>query len=372
MKKIVGILSMQRVINYGSFLQAYALKKMIKEVGATEVHFIDIKKGRQLELPIKETQLERFKRILSIIFSKKIITKIKDKHFNSILTKKFKTEYYKLLELDKTPPPHFDLVIIGSDEVFNCCQVSSWGFTTQLYGDIKADKIISYAGSFGHTTYENIIHYNLDKEISNALTNIKNISVRDENSHNIIFKLTTTKPTIHLDPVLLYDFSTEIGKCQKPHLDNYIVVYSYQERINSPEEIKAITSFAKKHNKILVSIFCRYDWCDKAIIPSTPFDVITWFSHADYTITDTFHGTIFSIITQRKFVTFIRSTNNQKISFLLNNLNLRNRTITSANQLSTILNQDIDYKPTLDIIASNRKLTKSYLSEALCSNQTII
>ena len=42
MKK-VGILSMQRVQNFGSLLQSYSLKKMLEELGA-EVHFIDIKK----------------------------------------------------------------------------------------------------------------------------------------------------------------------------------------------------------------------------------------------------------------------------------------------------------------------------------------
>ena len=48
MAKVVGILSMQRVVNYGSFLQAYALKQLLLSVGAGAVHFIDIEPGRQL------------------------------------------------------------------------------------------------------------------------------------------------------------------------------------------------------------------------------------------------------------------------------------------------------------------------------------
>ena len=44
MGKIVGILSMQRVLNYGSFLQAYALKQLLLKNGADEVCFIDIEK----------------------------------------------------------------------------------------------------------------------------------------------------------------------------------------------------------------------------------------------------------------------------------------------------------------------------------------
>ena len=48
----VGILSMQRVINYGSFLQAYALKNLIESLGH-EAYFVDVKKGRQLGSVVK-------------------------------------------------------------------------------------------------------------------------------------------------------------------------------------------------------------------------------------------------------------------------------------------------------------------------------
>lgn len=48
MGKVVGILSMQRVLNYGSFLQAYALKQLLLQNGADDVYFIDIEKGRSL------------------------------------------------------------------------------------------------------------------------------------------------------------------------------------------------------------------------------------------------------------------------------------------------------------------------------------
>lgn len=44
----MGILSMQRVLNYGSFLQAYALKQLLLQNGADDVYFIDIEKGRSL------------------------------------------------------------------------------------------------------------------------------------------------------------------------------------------------------------------------------------------------------------------------------------------------------------------------------------
>ena len=53
----MGILSMQRVLNYGSFLQAYALKQLLLQNGADDVYFIDIEKGRSLAGFEQETTL---------------------------------------------------------------------------------------------------------------------------------------------------------------------------------------------------------------------------------------------------------------------------------------------------------------------------
>ena len=78
----------------------------------------------------------------------------------------------------------FDLVIIGSDEVFNATIPSSWGFTTQLFGDIdNANKVVSYAASCGSTTFEyakifgiianmNFRHFFSKKIISNSFKKI--------------------------------------------------------------------------------------------------------------------------------------------------------------------------------------------------------
>ena len=56
-----------------------------------------------------------------------------------------------------TADSHYDIVVIGSDEVFNCAQKTWFGFSPQLYGEgLNADKVISYAASFGATTIEKL------------------------------------------------------------------------------------------------------------------------------------------------------------------------------------------------------------------------
>lgn len=56
--KKIGIMSMQRIINYGSFLQAYGLKKMIESVSKSEVEFIDYRFGVDITNRLKNRSLK--------------------------------------------------------------------------------------------------------------------------------------------------------------------------------------------------------------------------------------------------------------------------------------------------------------------------
>ena len=373
MGKIVGILSMQRVINYGSFLQAYALKQLLLQNGADEVYFIDIEKGRELpgfEYSKNQSKWHKLKRLLQIIFTGLLFQKIRDRKFTKRLKKSIE-DCFPILELDKPAPKEFDLVVIGSDEVFNCCQPAPWGYTLQLYGRVlNAKKVISYAGSFGHTRYEQLVQLGIDKEIGETMKTMAAISVRDQNSYDIVEKLTGIKAEIHLDPVLIYGYEKEIAERKVSYPEKYMVVYSYQGRIKDRREIKEITSFAKEQKLKLISIFCRYDWCDEAIIPATPFDVLGWFKGAEYVVTDTFHGTIFSVITGRRFVTLVRKsgrvTNGEKVSSLLRQLRLEERCVGEDKKaLNSKLAGDVDWQRVDKALAECRKLCQMYLSDAI-------
>lgn len=362
---------MQRVINYGSFLQAYALKQLLLQNGADEVYFIDIEKGRELpgfEYSKNQSKWHKLKRLLQIIFTGLLFQKIRDRKFTKRLKKSIE-DCFPILELDKPAPKEFDLVVIGSDEVFNCCQPAPWGYTLQLYGRVlNAKKVISYAGSFGHTRYEQLVQLGIDKEIGETMKTMAAISVRDQNSYDIVEKLTGIKAEMHLDPVLIYGYEKEIAERKVNYPEKYMVVYSYQGRINDKREIKEIVSFAKEQKLKLISIFCRYDWCDEAIIPETPFDVLGWFKGAEYVVTDTFHGTIFSIITGRRFVTFVRKngfvTNGEKMSSLLKQFGLEKKCIgNNKEMLENKLVDDVDWLNINDVLVGNRRRSQFYLQK---------
>ena len=189
-------MSMQRIINYGSFLQAYGLKKTIENLGHT-VEFVDYKVGEPLVDEVSVSSNEsKIKRIMKVLFSKKYRkmrnAQIIENQAFSEFNYKFENEWLPLLEItrDKNISPKLDALVIGSDEVFNCTQSNSdVGYSSQLFGfENNANRLITYAASFGSTTLENLKKYDKDKEIAEYISNFNAISVRDNNSQRIFKK----------------------------------------------------------------------------------------------------------------------------------------------------------------------------------------
>lgn len=353
----IGILSMQKVMNYGSFLQGFALKKTIEGLGH-QCEFVDIERGHvfpELKLTlgfVLHKCIERFCKWDAWSYV----------YYTHKFRKHFKKEFFPLLGVDVHTIDHFDVVVIGSDEVFNFAQRVPWGFSLQLYGQVaNADKVISYAGSFGHTTIEDIKHFNVQKKITSAMASMAAISVRDLNSFCIVKELLGIEASMNIDPVLLFDYTSYIKHANRK---NYIVIYSYPDRIKKREEIDAIRRFAKKYNKRLISIGFYFPWCDETVVPD-PFEVLGYMQGADYIITDTFHGSVMSLKFNRPFVTLIRNTNRQKMTSLLAQFHLEGQIADDASQLEKKLFQKIDYTLVNEILQKNKEQSLNYLKSNL-------
>jgi len=352
----IGILSMQRVKNYGSFLQAFALRKTVESYNH-DCEFIDIELGRQLKEYRRSTVLY-LKKARERLFTRNIFHQVRNQY---LFRKKFDS-YLDMLDVSKNDFTSYDLAIIGSDEVFNVAQYTSWGFTTQLFGDISnTRRVISYAGSFGNTTLEIIYKYKLQEKISLALKKLSIISVRDNNSRNIVKKLLDMDPVINVDPVLFYDFNKYIKSIEDK---NYILIYTYPGRMNDKNEVYSIKQIAKKLNKKLISIGFFFDWCDKTVIPE-PFQVLSYFINADFIITDTFHGSILSVKYNKKFAVFIRNSNSNKLIFLLNSLGLTDRIVYDSSKIDSVLFQHVNYEYTNKVIDIEIKKSRAFFQDNL-------
>lgn len=356
MKKKIGIMSMQRIINYGSFLQAFGLKSILEKLGY-DVQFVDYRYEKTV------SQLESKSFFEKVIDNINVIEFINKKITLKKFQNRYNNEYIKMLGVDNINyNPKIDALVIGSDEVFNCLQGYPVGYSRELFGkNYESIDVISYAASFGHTTLEKLKKYEIDKEISDMLKKMKNISVRDENSYEIVEKLTCNAPSINFDPVLVASYEEYITNNVK--LKNYIVVYAYTGRLTSEEE-KYIKKFAKKSNKKIVSLGMYQKIADYNLVVS-PFEVLEYIKKADYVITDTFHGTVFSIVNHTKFCTIIRNSNKNKLSYLLDKLKQTNRMVISLDDIAELYKKEVDFKQTDKIIEKEKKNTIMYLKKNL-------
>ena len=283
--------------------------------------------------------------------------------------KKNFNNYFKILGLTKEPNynPKLDTLVIGSDEVFNLIQSNkNVGYSLELLGkNNNANKVITYAASFGNTTLEKINKYNKTEEISDLLKKINSISVRDKNSYKIIKELTKINPEINLDPVLMYDYRNSDLIPKVDIKEKYMIIYAYNNRI-SKEEAKYIKNLAKERNLKVYSIGGAQPYADK-FIDCTPFEVLAYFKNAEYIITDTFHGSIFSIINNKPFVTLVRKSkgdsygNEEKLTYLLNNLKLENRIVYDYKDIKDVLDKTINYTKVNKIIDNYKIETLIFL-----------
>lgn len=360
----VGILSMQRIFNYGSFLQAYGLKSILLELGC-EVEFVDYHVGDCL-IPQDSAKglLRKLEKGMEVFgYNAPFKEKIRFIKYK----KNYSKNYYPYLGINESMNylPKLDLLVIGSDEVFNCVQNNAnVGFSSELFGSPnRAKRLISYAASCGNTTLKKLEQYNVKDEVSSWLCDFDSISVRDANTRDIVSEITGKKLEYNIDPVLAYDF---INKCKeipnKVIEKQYIILYGYSGRF-SDKECKKIRDFADKKGLKIFCIGGVQNCCDK-FIDCSPFEVIAYFQTAEAIITDTFHGSIISIITHQNFVSLVRSSgygNFEKMTDLLKRLKLDDRIIENMNDLDDFFNQDIDYTTADPVIEKERKHTYDYL-----------
>lgn len=370
----IGILSMQRIINYGSFLQAYGLKMLLEDLGHT-VEFVDY----HVEEPLIKGNEKKKKssKIVKALEALKYDAPFKHRIQYILHKKQFANKYFPILGIksEMNYTPELDVLVIGSDEVFNCIQKNvNVGYSLELFGkNNRANRLISYAGSFGNTTIEKLTKYNKNKEIGSLLNKFDAISVRDTNSGSIVKKLIGKEPEYNLDPVLAYDY---MNKCNMvPNLkikEKYLILYAYAGRI-SIKEAKWIRNYANRNNLKIYSIGGAQMYADK-FINCSPFEVLAYFKNAEAVITDTFHGSIFSIITHRPFATIVRKSegenygNEEKLTDLLNRINLTSQISTDINSIEMILNNHIDYNLVENILKRERVHTQEYLKKQTFEN----
>lgn len=294
----IGILTVNG-LNSGSFLQAFALKKLV-------------------------TELEHKPYVINTLRPKQFVFRIGLKNTSFGLKKAFTLlSAWKNLG-QSSSHIHYNALIIGSDVV--------WGDTKGRLADMffglqmSADKKIAYAPCCAKTTYDDLSQQQID-----GIRNIDFLSARDKKTAELIERITDKKPPIVLDPTFLIDWSQyEIPNGYR----DYILVYSYLKR--NKEMIIKTKELSQKTGKKIISLPYYKPWCD-ICLPVSPFKFLGIMRKADYVVTNTFHGTAFSLIYKKPFISFPSAS---KTADLLDSLGIKKKKLFfNHKKISGILQQ---------------------------------
>lgn len=132
--------------------------------------------------------------------------------------------------------------------------------------------------------------------------------------------------------------------------------------MNKPEEVEAIRKYAGSRNLKIISTGFYHGWCDQNI-DVDPVNLLAYFKHATEVITDTFHGSVMSIITGAKFAVKTRESNHFKLMNLLNEYGLSNRIFTKWTDIAETMNPEINYDKVNNEVEKRRGESMTILSK---------
>ena len=314
----VSILTYHWEDNYGAALQAYATYRVIKEMGHSP-EFID------LRLPYNPPLKSR------IVFG------LKRYRFNSFRKKHFKNltkSTYRSVEELRQNPPISDYYLVGSDQTWNPQIAKSLLPAYFLNFGNDSIKRISYATSIGLNKWEES-PYISNSEIKEVLTKFKKILLREDSAIKIAKEVFNAEAEQVIDPVLLFNSYPELtGEVSQT---NEIVVYKL---IDNKYFYKMAKSIAKSLSLPIRSIgSVRMLKGFRLSYPESVNDWIKRIACASLVLTDSFHGTVLSLLYHKPFVVFAGDSKRiTRIVSLLDQLGLSERIMDEKNSIQDYKN----------------------------------
>lgn len=371
--------------NYGSMLQIFATQKAIEKMG-WQYEIIRYDKKTLLFLVKNITRLFNpyFMRgkIIAYKKNKSIKANPEIQKSNTVRLNRFRDYRKKYIgpysavfkgENNLTQGAlTYDAVIVGSDQLWTPAGIKS-RFYNLLFVPESVRKI-SFATSFGISE----VPQNQIKLTKEYLERIEFLSVRETTGVDIIKKLTGRDARVAVDPTLLFD--GDEWKSIFPYERQYSEPYIFAYFLGTSEEHRRLVEEFAKEKKLRV-ITCPHldeyvesdnEFGDEQRFDVDPVDFLNLIRGAEYICTDSFHGSVFSILNHKKFVAFsrytdaIRKSKNGRIVSLFNQLGISNRHVTSYETgISNIIEAEIDYDSVDSVLTGLRNETYEFLNNAL-------
>lgn len=382
---MIGVCLKYEQINYGSKLQALATVKMLENMSLDyeiirynkkSLKFIIKYLMRCFNLVFLNDRYDQFQRIIEYKKHPQVLAQIQkrngmfsdfDKQFESHLS-----QFYKSYdELKMQCKNKYSKVLTCSDQLWSPAALGS-GFYNLMFAPDDMTKV-SWASSFG---VSNIPWYQ-KKRTARYLNRIEHISMRENRGAEIVKELTGKDVPVLLDPVFVFDKVQweDLVKYQPAEFEPYIFCYflgDNEEHRKQALELQKLTGL----KIVTLRHLDRYVDFDENFGDYAPYDVdpqrfLNILRNAQYVLTDSFHGTAFSVLCEKKFLVFDRysdssgNSKNSRIDSVCKNLGLEDRRFSDKKDILQAVDKDIDYESVREKTSNYREQTKEYLKNAL-------
>lgn len=374
----IGILTLPIIDNYGGILQAVALYRLLHAQGhkviliyqapqaPSQNLFYKLVKKILLKVPFHnfknirtnhEIALERVKIIKTFrIFIEQEIYSIS------------KNLYSKKDLEDFSKQEKFDAVIVGSDQVWRKGYIKNTYYKSYFLDFIDSSKTnkIAYAASFGKDHWEG---ENDSEDIAKLLQDFTAVSAREASGIDICKKTFNYNNAVHtLDPTMLIgkEFylneiipKYDVSNISKGGLVTYV--------LDEAKEKREIIEFVQKNTELESVLHLK-----GFNTSNTTYSVPQWLAsiaYADFVVTDSFHGMVFSILFEKDFLVIAnRNRGLDRFISLISLLGLENKLVFSVEDLKNKRFDSIDYSRVNEILNNEKKRSLKFLMGALNAN----
>lgn len=333
--------------NYGNRLQNLALQETLVKLG----HNV-------FTIPVYPYHLIRHN--VKYLFKK--CSNLLLKKYPDIVWDDFdkKVKWSSDITTDRNIAAKYDFFVAGSDQIWN----PNFSITSdrELLTFAPPEKRIAYSASIGLSTFPEQFanHY------AEEWKKFKNISVREYQASTIIYNLTQILPPVVLDPTLLLDKSDWFKFIKTRKIPTkYYIKYFLGKQNNHID--KCISKCVKNEHAQFINI-TNIDGSLKSGIGPSEFLNLLYYSEGVFT--DSFHGTVFSIIFEKPFIVFRRPSEkgygdmNSRIDSLISMLNLQSHFMEFEDNLDKI-DFNFDYDTVKEIINKKRDESIFFLKNSL-------
>lgn len=363
--------------NYGTFLQWYALKTMLYGMGyaVDSIQYIPRETPNSLVEPDRKMSFLIYcaKRVFQKLFRiKPIPLPYEMQSERHAQFEDFQGKYFSLTNPCFTSSQLFalndsyDYFVCGSDQIWSPLCFDSHYFL-DFVQDVK--KKIAYAPSIGADEISNPY---IREKMASLISRFDKLSVRENSGKRLIKELTGRDVPVVLDPTLLlysadWDAVADTAYSTPPQ---YILCYFLGRNEKYWKEVQRLS---ERENLPLVIIpVYKKDFNRSQNVPKDigPAQFLTLVKNASFVCTDSYHGSIFSLLYKKPFAVFSRFSKhdarnqNSRIDTFCENFNLGSRRVTKQNPLTEIFANQIDWDEPYKKLTDLRNASMNYLQSA--------